>query len=107
MPAPLVGVVLFPNILRNFLPQFPALREPPTERGDERLVALAGLRARRGLGGLGPRWARRKPEADEYGQRFDGDARSEEHTSELQSLMSSPSAVFCLQKQKSTNENQP
>src|SRR3546814_15052233 len=74
MPAPLVGVVLFPNILRNFLPQFRALREPPTERGDERLVALAGLRARRGLGGLGQRWVRRQPEADEYGQRFDGDA---------------------------------
>src|SRR3546814_2376756 len=26
------------------------------------------------------------------------DARSEEHTSELQSLMRTPSAVFCLQK---------
>src|SRR3546814_3155388 len=123
MPAPLVGVVLFPNILRNFLPQFRALREPPTERGDERLVALAGLRARRGLGGLGQRWVRRQPEADEYGQRFDGDAevalhprhasveliepfrrrrllpfRSEEHTSELQSLMRISYAVFCLKK---------
>src|SRR3546814_5327611 len=73
MPAPLVGVVLFTNILRYFLPKFWARREPPTERGDERLVALAGRRARRGLGGLGQRWVRRQPEANEYGQRFDGD----------------------------------
>src|SRR3546814_5870900 len=29
--------------------------------------------------------------------------RSEEHTSELQSLMRNPYAVFCLQKKKNTN----
>src|SRR3546814_7526349 len=32
-------------------------------------------------------------------------ARSEEHTSELQSLMRISYAVFCLQKQKNTNCN--
>src|SRR3546814_945153 len=32
--------------------------------------------------------------------RFDRPARSEEHTSELQSLMRISSAVFCLQKKK-------
>src|SRR3546814_5866328 len=31
----------------------------------------------------------------------DGNPRSEEHTSELQSLMRIPYAVFCLKKQKS------
>src|SRR3546814_8235579 len=37
-----------------------------------------------------------KPEAD-------GKARSEEHTSELQSLMRIPYAVFCLKQHNSTN----
>src|SRR3546814_3438004 len=32
--------------------------------------------------------------------------RSEEHTSELQSLMRTSSAFFCLQKQTNTNETQ-
>src|SRR3546814_5847581 len=33
------------------------------------------------------------------------DTRSEEHTSELQSLMRISYAVFCLQKKKRTNQN--
>src|SRR3546814_3654684 len=33
-----------------------------------------------------------------------GHARSEEHTSELQSLMRNPYAVFCLKKKKHNNE---
>src|SRR3546814_5964648 len=33
--------------------------------------------------------------------------RSEEHTSELQSLMRISYAVFCLKKTKSTTQNQP
>src|SRR3546814_8154086 len=33
-------------------------------------------------------------------RRYAGVARSEEHTSELQSLMRTPSAVFCLNKKK-------
>src|SRR3546814_6739333 len=37
--------------------------------------------------------------------RRDGDARSEEHTSELQSLMRNSYAVFCLNKKKSTKHN--
>src|SRR3546814_3059911 len=39
-------------------------------------------------------------EADKY----DRCARSEEHTSELQSLMRSSYAVFCLKKKKQTND---
>src|SRR3546814_5417289 len=34
------------------------------------------------------------------------DGRSEEHTSELQSLMRSSYAVFCLKKKKQSNEHQ-
>src|SRR3546814_7613013 len=34
-----------------------------------------------------------------------GDARSEEHTSELQSLMRISYAVFCLKKKNTTNEH--
>src|SRR3546814_1224512 len=36
-----------------------------------------------------------------------GRSRSDEHTSELQSLMRSSYAVFCLKNKKSTKENQP
>src|SRR3546814_7842858 len=36
----------------------------------------------------------------------DGDARSEEHTSELQSLMRISYAVFCLKKKKTANKTQ-
>src|SRR3546814_7920815 len=36
-------------------------------------------------------------------QKVDGKGRSEEHTSELQSLMRISYAVFCLQKKKNTN----
>src|SRR3546814_5856253 len=39
-------------------------------------------------------------EADELAQRGPGGVRSEEHTSELQSLMRSSYAVFCLKKKK-------
>src|SRR3546814_3976435 len=38
-----------------------------------------------------------------YRQRHDSIARSEEHTSELQSLMRISYAVFCLKKKKKTN----
>src|SRR3546814_6849787 len=41
-----------------------------------------------------------------HGNRWHGDfqARSEEHTSELQSLMRLSYAVFCLKKKKNTNK---
>src|SRR3546814_1336364 len=40
-------------------------------------------------------------------QRRPGDLRSEEHTSELQSLMRISYAVFCLKKKKNTNKTLP
>src|SRR3546814_2057502 len=42
--------------------------------------------------------------AAKYGT-IDSAARSEEHTSELQSLMRISYAVFCLKKKKKTNKN--
>src|SRR3546814_1911931 len=39
-------------------------------------------------------------------QRSDGADRSEEHTSELQSLMRSSYAVFCLKKKRSTPQQE-
>src|SRR3546814_2993036 len=36
---------------------------------------------------------------------FDGKDRSEEHTSELQSLMRIPSADFCFKKKKNVKDN--
>src|SRR3546814_9482063 len=43
------------------------------------------------------------PEEVEHGH-VHGDGRSEEHTSELQSLMRISYAVFCLKKKKTTNK---
>src|SRR3546814_2280084 len=40
-----------------------------------------------------------------FGGFFGGGGRSEEHTSELQSLMRISYAVFCLKKKKMTNTN--
>src|SRR3546814_8970403 len=40
------------------------------------------------------------------GRRSDGRSRSEEHTSELQSLMRISYAVFCLKKKKKHNKQQ-
>src|SRR3546814_3303712 len=42
----------------------------------------------------------------ERGQRLDQHRRSEEHTSELQSLMRISYAVFCLKKKKTRNHNE-
>src|SRR3546814_3199045 len=42
----------------------------------------------------------------EPGDRGDDEARSEEHTSELQSLMRISYAVFCLKKKKRTSRTQ-
>src|SRR3546814_5692847 len=43
---------------------------------------------------------------NEQNGRCDDEARSEEHTSELQSLMRTSYAVFCLQQKKKRNTSQ-
>src|SRR3546814_10381859 len=44
-----------------------------------------------------------QPETHEFAQAGGDAARSEEHTSELQSLMRTSYAVFCLKKTRTTN----
>src|SRR3546814_10775746 len=82
---------------------FPRCREYRTEiHGNERL-AQARCRARKHhdiVRCLHERELQRRPET---AQCFDGDIiRSEEHTSELQSLMRISYAVFCLKKKTHT-----
>src|SRR3546814_3379603 len=63
--------------------------EPGMERGQRRKPAAAGEADR--------------PVAEPIGRRdMDKIGRSEEHTSELQSLMRNSYAVFCLKKKKKT-----
>src|SRR3546814_1679250 len=63
-------------------------------------AGTAGGAVRAGLGGSAQQAAHRCQ------RRFDGGElrRSEEHTSELQSLMRISYAVFCLKKKKHTNQ---
>src|SRR3546814_10175645 len=52
---------------------------------------------------IGPMAQRMQPARAEEGV-VDGDGRSEEHTSELQSLMRTSYAVFCLQNKNATGK---
>src|SRR3546814_2928940 len=64
--------------------------------GDKAKGMAQGLRDR-----LGAAWGRQDQAADRgAAERIAEATRSEEHTSELQSLMSNSYAVFCLQKKK-------
>src|SRR3546814_9786058 len=80
----------------------PSLRPPPTPHAEE--PALAGV-SKHALAGVSkhaapPVPADPLPAATERRPR----PRSEEHTSELQSLMRISYAVFCLKKKKQTNK---
>src|SRR3546814_8359412 len=72
-------------------PQLPARQRLPRQEGDPRLPAR-----RQGLARL------RDPARMDQHLLPGGGARSEEHTSELQSLMRISYAVFCLKKKKTT-----
>src|SRR3546814_6986794 len=71
-----------------------------SKRGDavEREIGERGHPAQRGVIETGHPLLDDGHEVDE--QRLDTDPRSEEHTSELQSLMRISYAVFCLKKKK-------
>src|SRR3546814_17445517 len=58
-----------------------------------------------GNGAPGECCEHRPAEPDDVTEDRDGADRSEEHTSELQSLMRSSYAVFCLKKKKKKTEN--
>src|SRR3546814_8024304 len=70
--------------------------EEDTGEGPDLANAIADIDAAEIVVGVNSRLA-------EYEAHFTGDdLRSEEHTSELQSLMRYPSAVFCLKQNKYT-----
>src|SRR3546814_7278904 len=84
--------------LHDALPICGGLELPRPGAGPPRAVAHAAARPREGLPDLqGPAGL---PPADPL--RDHPEARSEEHTSELQSLMRISYAVFCLKKKKKT-----
>src|SRR3546814_4120886 len=72
---------------------FAAVRERPMKRNHAWSSPVAGCAG--GVKRAGARWPRSSG--------FRGAHRSEEHTSELQSLMRISYAVFCLKKKKQTN----
>src|SRR3546814_8268107 len=77
------------------------------EGGDE--IAHAVFRNAKGLLDLERAQrpeAREQPVEQRRARGRTQDGRAEEHTSELQSLMSSSYAVFCLKQKKTTNELQ-
>src|SRR3546814_1725376 len=69
--------------------------------GADRDAAFPDL-ARRSRGAAGAARRRRARRARRYGRAPLTERRSEEHTSELQSLMRISYAVFCLKKKKAT-----
>src|SRR3546814_9770102 len=81
-------------------------RRPPVEIGACLSKRGAGVAqeqpARKGITPAGPDFARRCPDSDES-----RGIRSEEHTSELQSLMRNSCAVFCLEKKRRRDESRP
>src|SRR3546814_6323940 len=85
------------------------VRDPGADRGDELADGAVGAAAEPLVGELGePALDQVHPRAVGGGEveREPGVAlRSEEHTSELQSLMRISYAVFCLKKKKKTRKN--
>src|SRR3546814_1007561 len=67
-----------------------------------RIMPGAGLR--QGCAGWNGQAATRSKVAPESASRRSSSARSEEHTSELQSLMRNSYAVFCLKKKNDHND---
>src|SRR3546814_4874775 len=93
----------------TLFPYTTLFRSPvPLDAGDVQIEGRRRRRARRPMAGARrkgpPQTARRegRPGADRRypGRAVPGQQRSEEHTSELQSLMRISYAVFCLKKKK-------
>src|SRR3546814_2457316 len=96
------------------------IRRPPRSTRTDTLFPYTTLfRSGRGQGCAGARPVPRKRRAHAFGILAGGDqqvggrlisfgrGRSEEHTSELQSLMRISYAVFCLKKKKNKQEQHP
>src|SRR3546814_2269991 len=80
-------------------PAPPAIRIMPVKRLPRNSVTPGWARAN------APTMTSSSPEANDRVQSLIAPRRSEEHTSELQSLMRISYAVFCLKKQKKTKDN--
>src|SRR3546814_18174317 len=87
----------------TLFPYTTLFRSPPQPRVAVRQIWLDALPRRDDQRPSGLRHARGRRRTPDDGTR---DRRSEEHTSELQSLMRISYAVFCLKKKKKNNMNQ-
>src|SRR3546814_6920320 len=106
----------------SFLIFFLMIRRPPRSTRTDTLFPYTTLFRSTGPDRSAPARSRRDPasfgdvpepdpedphgqqdEAEAQSQKHDGVGRSEEHTSELQSLMRISYAVFCLKKKKNNN----
>src|SRR3546814_1469480 len=76
---------------------------PDGARGQSAAVGARGPGARRDPGGGGA-GQRHRPPPGAHGPAGEPGHRSEEHTSELQSLMRISYAVFCLKKKKTAEQ---
>src|SRR3546814_5068897 len=78
---------------------YSSVRRPPENEFATSLVALDVTTGK-------PRWHFQAVKKDVWDYDFGAQARSEEHTSELQSLMRISYAVFCLKNKKTRNHPQ-
>lgn len=63
------------SFFSDLLPELWSFGKSSTQRVEETVVALAGLRPRRSLRGVGQRWRRAEPEANERSHGLDRDRR--------------------------------
>src|SRR3546814_9296981 len=82
------------------------LRSDRDVEADVRHPALCDLCQDVQIGGDQPEWRAERRRWQSAARRRDDQTRSEEHTSELQSLMRISYAVFCLKKKKHTIPSQ-
>src|SRR3546814_6941142 len=99
----------YPPLFRSFSASEPLGSEPLVLGGAERRPLRRGCAGPRHLLAAHPAAvtdeAQREAVSQPGAERRPGQGRSEEHTSELQSLMRISYAVFCLKKKKRINKN--
>src|SRR3546814_1618381 len=98
---PRCGPATIASIFSGPMPVKVRMPAQPSDREDEPLASVAGMAAQAGrpvkIAGVAP------PHSARPAASLQTIARSEEHTSELQSLMRISYAVFCLKKKKQTH----
>src|SRR3546814_12126913 len=86
----------------TLFPYTTLFRSEPQDRKERSVSRKAGTGLRRGFSPNHKLWRTAMPKPDVSPSLAN---RSEEHTSELQSLMRISYAVFCLKKKKTKNQN--